>query len=107
MQISGGGFIIFDQPLKLRAGHIRKNKKSILTKIALSNFLKLCGFIKRTCKTQQSDTIEFIGKFLQGDLYRPDTFLLLIVSKRIVLATTYYTENVEEFWEIIYLYSNC
>ena len=44
---------------------------------------------------------------LQSDLYRTDTFLSLIVSKRIVLATTYYTENVVEFWEIIYLYSNC
>ena len=44
---------------------------------------------------------------IQSDLYRTDTFLSLIVSKRIVLATTYYTENGEEFWEIIYIYSNC
>ena len=52
-----------------------------------------------------------IGKLLhiklQRDLHRTDTFLSLIVSKRIMLATTYYTENVEDVWEIIYLYSGC
>ena len=48
-----------------------------------------------------------MSRKVQSDLYRTDTFLSLIVSKRIVLATTYYTKNIDEFWEIIYLYSNC
>ncbi|KAJ4431773.1 hypothetical protein ANN_20378 [Periplaneta americana] len=45
--------------------------------------------LQRGGETMVEDSKE--QSFVQSDLYTTDTFLSLIVSKRIVLATTYYT----------------